>query len=232
MVRETPLHGGHPQIHGGIGPIWAPSFAPPVSRLLCEAEIDRRRWWITRGTDAGLVRDRCGYRSPVGEDQDLRPARSKAEAAFSHACAAAFTGGRGCWSWREWIVSTLAAIQDYFDGSREAQRWSTGLELVLCLQQVGRRPSVFERRLDFDPECVMAHWASPMAAGLSTNMTWRDHSEEEADTATASPMSISRSRAPWRNRRTELEKSAGRDAGLPRSSPHSVPAGRVRSLGR
>ena len=61
------------------------------------------------------------------------------------------------------------------------------------------------KALEYDPECVMAHWGIAYGCGPFYNMTWRDHSEEEANTATRTAYEhIQKARA-LAHRATELE---------------------------
>jgi tetratricopeptide (TPR) repeat protein len=68
--------------------------------------------------------------------------------------------------------------------SPEAQRWfNQGLNWCFAFNK-SEGVKCFRRALAFDPECVMAHWGIAYGSGPFYNMTWRDHSEEEANTAT------------------------------------------------
>src|SRR3977135_3223799 len=64
--------------------------------------------------------------------------------------------------------------------SPEAQRWfDLGLNWCFAFNK-GEGVKCFRKALEFDPECVMAHWGIAYGSGPFYNMTWRDHSEEEA----------------------------------------------------
>jgi tetratricopeptide (TPR) repeat protein len=69
-------------------------------------------------------------------------------------------------------------------GSPEAQRWfNLGLNWCFAFNK-SEGVKCFRRALEFDPECVMAHWGIAYGSGPFYNFTWRDHSEEEANNAT------------------------------------------------
>jgi hypothetical protein len=69
-------------------------------------------------------------------------------------------------------------------GSPEAQRWfNLGLNWCFAFNK-SEGIKCFRKALEFDPECVMAHWGIAYGCGPFYNMTWRDHSEEEANAAT------------------------------------------------
>jgi tetratricopeptide (TPR) repeat protein len=42
----------------------------------------------------------------------------------------------------------------------------------------------FEKALEFDPRCAMAHWGIAYGAGPFYNLTWKEHGETEANRAT------------------------------------------------
>ena len=65
--------------------------------------------------------------------------------------------------------------------SAEAQLWFD-LGLNWCFgfnQEEGVK--CFRRALEFDPECVMAHWGIAYGSGPFYNLTWRDYGKAEAD---------------------------------------------------
>src|ERR1700745_2573789 len=43
----------------------------------------------------------------------------------------------------------------------------------------------FRKALEFDPDCVMAHWGIAYGSGPFYNLTWRDLGEREAEAATS-----------------------------------------------
>jgi tetratricopeptide (TPR) repeat protein len=72
-------------------------------------------------------------------------------------------------------ISTAAA---------EAQRWfNLGLNWCFGFNKV-EGVKCFQRALEFDPECVMAHWGVAYGAGPFYNLVWREHGEQEANAAT------------------------------------------------
>ncbi|MHB8268775.1 tetratricopeptide repeat protein [Bradyrhizobium sp.] len=69
-------------------------------------------------------------------------------------------------------------------GSSETQRWfDLGLNWCFAFNKA-EGVKCFRKALEFDPECVMAHWGIAYGCGPFYNMTWRDHGEEEANNAT------------------------------------------------
>jgi tetratricopeptide (TPR) repeat protein len=70
-------------------------------------------------------------------------------------------------------------------GSPEAQRWfNLGLNWCFAFNK-SEGVKCFQKALEFDPECVMAHWGIAYGSGPFYNMTWRDYSEDEANNATS-----------------------------------------------
>lgn len=64
--------------------------------------------------------------------------------------------------------------------SADAQRWfDRGLNWCFAFNK-SEGLKCFKRALEFDPECVMAHWGVAYAAGPFYNLIWREHGEEEA----------------------------------------------------
>lgn len=67
--------------------------------------------------------------------------------------------------------------------SAEAQRWfDMGLNWCYCFNQ-DEAVKCFEKALQSDPGCAMAHWGIAYAAGPFYNLTWKEFGEVEADTA-------------------------------------------------
>src|ERR1700744_2170374 len=65
--------------------------------------------------------------------------------------------------------------------SVEAQRWFD-LGLNWCFGfNFGEGRKCFEKALEFDPECVMAHWGVAYGSGPFYNLIWRDYGKAEAD---------------------------------------------------
>jgi tetratricopeptide (TPR) repeat protein len=69
--------------------------------------------------------------------------------------------------------------------SADTQRWfDVGLNWCFAFNKAeGVR--CFRRALEFDPDCVMAHWGIAYGSGPFYNLTWRDLGEREADAATS-----------------------------------------------
>jgi tetratricopeptide (TPR) repeat protein len=107
-------------------------------------------------------------------------------------------------------------------GSPETQRWfDLGLNWCFGFNK-SEGVECFRRALESDPECVMAHWGIAYGCGPFYNMTWRDHGEEEANTATRiayEHIQIARNLA---HRATELENRLVETLGRRVQSPHSV----------
>ena len=68
--------------------------------------------------------------------------------------------------------------------SAETQRWfDIGLKWCYGFNhEEGIR--CFEKALETDPDCPMVHWGIAYAAGPFYNLTWKEHGETEADSAT------------------------------------------------
>ena len=67
--------------------------------------------------------------------------------------------------------------------SAEAQRWfNLGLNWCYGFNK-GEGVKCFQKALQHDPECVMAHWGMAYGTGPFYNLIWREHGENEADTA-------------------------------------------------
>lgn len=68
--------------------------------------------------------------------------------------------------------------------SPEAQRWfNFGLNWCFGFNQE-EGVKCFEKALDYDPECVMAHWGAAYGAGPFYNNVWRQFSDGEANAVT------------------------------------------------
>ena len=107
-------------------------------------------------------------------------------------------------------------------GSPEAQRWfNLGLNWCFAFNK-SEGVKCFQKALEFDPECVMAHWGIAYGCGPFYNMTWRDHSEEEANTATGiAHEHIQKARA-FADQATELENRLVDTLACRVQKPHSV----------
>jgi len=68
--------------------------------------------------------------------------------------------------------------------SAETQRWfDIGLNWCYGFNHE-EGIKCFEKALEFDPRCAMAHWGIAYAAGPFYNLTWKEHGETEANRAT------------------------------------------------
>src|SRR5579863_6552316 len=68
--------------------------------------------------------------------------------------------------------------------SAETQRWfDVGLNWCYGFNHE-EGIKCFEKALEFDPRCAMAHWGIAYAAGPFYNLTWKEHGDAEADSAT------------------------------------------------
>jgi tetratricopeptide (TPR) repeat protein len=80
----------------------------------------------------------------------------------------------------------------------------------------------FEKALEFDSSCAMAHWGMAYAAGPFYNLTWKEHGEAEADRATKrcfEHVQLARSNAA---RATDLEKRLIESLACRFQKPHGV----------
>jgi len=107
--------------------------------------------------------------------------------------------------------------------SPEAQRWfDLGLNWCFAFNKA-EGVKCFRKALEFDPECVMAYWGIAFGCGPFYNMTWRDHSEEEANTATRiAHEHIQQARA-LTHKATALENWLVEALACRVQRPHSVP---------
>jgi tetratricopeptide (TPR) repeat protein len=65
--------------------------------------------------------------------------------------------------------------------SAETQRWFN-LGLNWCFGfNFGEGRKCFEKALEFDPDCVMAHWGAAYGCSPFYNLTWREMGEQEAN---------------------------------------------------
>ena len=65
--------------------------------------------------------------------------------------------------------------------SAETQRWFD-LGLNWCFGfNFGEGKKCFERALEFDPDCVMAHWGAAYGCSPFYNLTWREMGEHEVN---------------------------------------------------
>jgi tetratricopeptide (TPR) repeat protein len=107
-------------------------------------------------------------------------------------------------------------------GAPEAQRWfNLGLNWCFAFNR-SEGVKCFAKALEYDPECVMAHWGIAYGCGPFYNMTWRDHSEEEANAATRTAHEHIRKARGLTHRATELENWLVETQGRRVQKPHSV----------
>jgi tetratricopeptide (TPR) repeat protein len=108
-------------------------------------------------------------------------------------------------------------------GSTETQRWfNLGLNWCIAFNKA-EGVKCFRKALEFDPGCVMAHWGIAYGSGPFYNMTWRDHSKEEADTATRIACEHIQMARALAHQATELENRLIETQGRRVQKPHSVP---------
>jgi tetratricopeptide (TPR) repeat protein len=106
--------------------------------------------------------------------------------------------------------------------SPETQRWfDLGLNWCFAFNKA-EGVKCFRKALEFDPECVMAHWGIGYGCGPFYNMTWRDHSEEEANTATRIAFGHIQLARAFAHRATELENRLVETLACRVQKPHSV----------
>ena len=68
--------------------------------------------------------------------------------------------------------------------SPEAQRWfDIGLNWCYGFNHE-EGIKCFEKALETDPDCAFVHWGIAYAAGPFYNLTWKEHGEAEANSAT------------------------------------------------
>ena len=68
--------------------------------------------------------------------------------------------------------------------SAETQRWfDIGLNWCYGFNHE-EGIKCFEKALETDPDCPMVHWGIAYAAGPFYNLTWKEHGEAEANSAT------------------------------------------------
>lgn len=106
--------------------------------------------------------------------------------------------------------------------SPDAQRWfDMGLNWCFAFNK-GEGVKCFRKALEFDPECVMAHWGIAYGAGPFYNMTWRDHGEEEANTATRLACEHIEKARCFAHRATTLENRLVETIACRVQKPHAV----------
>jgi tetratricopeptide (TPR) repeat protein len=106
--------------------------------------------------------------------------------------------------------------------SPDAQRWfDAGLNWCFAFNKA-EGVKCFGKALEFDPDCVMAHWGIAYGSGPFYNLTWRDLGEREATTATGTAFAhIEKARALSRGA-TELENRLVEAQACRVQKPHPV----------
>jgi hypothetical protein len=80
--------------------------------------------------------------------------------------------------------------------SAETQRWfDIGLNWCYGFNHE-EGIKCFKKALESDPGCAMVHWGIAYAAGPFYNLTWKEHGDAEANSATSAASSMSSLRAP------------------------------------
>jgi tetratricopeptide (TPR) repeat protein len=104
----------------------------------------------------------------------------------------------------------------------EAQRWfNLGLNWCFAFNR-SEGVKCFAKALEYDPECVMAHWGVAYGCGPFYNMTWRDHSAQEANAAAGTAYQHVQAARALTHRATDLENWLVETQGRRVQKPHSV----------
>ncbi len=113
------------------------------------------------------------------------------------------------------VVSTASA---------DAQRWfDLGLNWCFGFNK-GEGIKCFRKALEFDAECVMAHWGIAYGAGPFYNLTWREHGKEEANDATKLAYEHTERARTLAHRGTPLESQMVEALARRIQKPHAVTA--------
>lgn len=106
--------------------------------------------------------------------------------------------------------------------SVEAQRWFD-LGLNWCYG-FNREEAIrcFRKALEFDPECVMAHWGMAYAVGPFYNLVWREHGEQEAAASTKLGCHHTAKARACASRATRVENMLLEAMALRIQKPHAV----------
>jgi tetratricopeptide (TPR) repeat protein len=106
--------------------------------------------------------------------------------------------------------------------SVQTQRWfDLGLNWCFAFNKT-EGVKCFRKALEFDPECVMAHWGIAYGSGPFYNFTWRDHGEAEANTATRIAFEHIEIARKFSHRATALENRLVDSLARRVQKPHSV----------
>ena len=89
--------------------------------------------------------------------------------------------------------------------SADAQRWfDLGLNWCFAFNKA-EGVKCFRKALEFDSDCVMAHWGIAYGCGPFYNLTWRDLGEREANFATSTAFAHIEKARSLADRATALE---------------------------
>jgi tetratricopeptide (TPR) repeat protein len=107
--------------------------------------------------------------------------------------------------------------------SADAQRWfDVGLNWCFAFNKA-EGVKCFRKALEFDPDCVMAHWGIAYGSGPFYNLTWRDLGEREADAATSTAFAHIRKARVLAHGASELENRLIEAQACHVQKPHPVP---------
>jgi tetratricopeptide (TPR) repeat protein len=108
--------------------------------------------------------------------------------------------------------------------SSEAQRWfDLGLNWCYSFNKE-EGVKCFLKALEYDPECVMAHWGVAYGSGPFYNLTWREHGPAEALVSTKTAYKhLARARS-YSHLATDLENELIDALACRFQKPHPVPA--------
>ena len=107
-------------------------------------------------------------------------------------------------------------------GSVEAQRWFD-LGLNWCFGfNFGEGRKCFEKALELDPECVMAHWGVAYGSGPFYNLIWREMGDQEATTRTQLAHEHLQRAQSLSHRATDVENRLVEALAYRFQKPHSV----------
>lgn len=107
--------------------------------------------------------------------------------------------------------------------SADAQRWfDTGLNWCFAFNKA-EGVKCFRKALEFDPDCVMAHWGVAYGSGPFYNLTWRDLGEPEAIAATGTAYAHIQKARELAHNATELENRLVEAQASRVQRPHPVP---------
>jgi tetratricopeptide (TPR) repeat protein len=106
--------------------------------------------------------------------------------------------------------------------SPDAQRWfDLGLNWCFAFNK-SEGVKCFQKALEYDPGCVMVHWGIAYSSGPFYNLTWRDHGEKEANTATRTAFEHIQIARSLSRRGVEIENRLVEALGRRVQKPHAV----------